>query len=136
MEKGLGEGRQGLSGIRTFPSKAGSSSSAPTQMRPLSHTHHSSSPVCAARLGYIPVLEPEQGGTGLMLPETGQSSILMQRCSQSQRAFGLEVQGTNHPLPREGEMSSEERKINTDHLLPYVQASPTPNILPGARVSL
>lgn len=71
-----------------------------------------------------------------MLPEIGRSSILMQRYSQSQRAFGLEVQGTNHPLPREGEMSSEEHKINTDQLLPYVQASPTPNILPRAWVSL
>lgn len=104
--EGTGGRTAGPSGIRTVPSKVGSSSSAPTQMRPLSHTHHSSSPVCAARLGYIPVLEPEQGGGGLMLPETSQSSILMQRCSQSQRAFGLEVQGTNHPLPRKGEMSS------------------------------
>lgn len=72
---------------------------------------------------------------GEMLPETGRCSILMQRCSQSQRALGLEAQGTNYPPPREGEMSSEERKINTDHLLPYVQASPTPNIFPGAWVS-
>lgn len=132
--EGTGGRTAGPFGIRTVPSKAGSSSSAPTQMRPLSHTHHSSSLICAVRLGYIPVLEPEQGGTGLMLPETGRSSILTQRWSQSQRAFGLKVQRTNHPLPREGEMSSEERKINTDHLLPYVQASPTPtsSLEPGS----
>lgn len=65
-----------------------------------------------------------------MLPETGRSSILMQRCSQSQRAFGLEkgkcpqrnvklTQITSSPMfrPLQPPTSSLEPGSLSDHFL-------------------